>query len=535
MLKPGDRIKVGGRNFSAVGKNAFIFRVVGRDKEGGNVFGVLKRFLHDSFRGDGGHSSKISNAFCAGNIKRDGVLAQFRLTDAIGIIQGQAAQVDKVVGVCLDCGAAFIQDLGGAGNDIRGENRFVIGEVAANSGTDFIYRSAAVIMADDGRCVGGISENESIGGIHFAASFHDSIYSEVVGGKCLADFAVGGEDGAVVGDIVMQAGTQGAEDCIFIVVSGRFVIIALPGSKVVPDCFGFPIILEEGGDIAGIILLPKFGKTDIAIDTPGHVIGDFLFCGADSLFNAADFVVLQFHRGLSFQSEKDCGAFIEGLAEGIGDCLEVCGVFVGQRRIDGAAGKGFKLAAGDGAGIGQLGEFDEGIGGVLGLVEGEGIQHFGLDLGIANGFNQVAGSGDGNDFAVGDGVGNDADGGQVRDGFQRGKVAVAGCGFIVDRERGGLGVGEVINNLDTHVNIVRGILFDGVDAGVQNVRHSAEEIAEVIQRLGFMGQVHAGALAGLRSGLLGIVIANDGGKVKGIGEGESVKRVNHFLGLPFIS
>lgn len=28
VLKPGDRIKVGGRNFSAVGKNAFIFRVV---------------------------------------------------------------------------------------------------------------------------------------------------------------------------------------------------------------------------------------------------------------------------------------------------------------------------------------------------------------------------------------------------------------------------------------------------------------------------------------------------------------------------
>ena len=165
MLKPGDRIKVGGRNFSAVGKNAFIFRVVGRDEEGGNIFGALKRFLHDSFRNDGGHGSKISNAFCAGNIKRDGVLAQFRLPDAIGIIQGQAAQINKVVGVCFDCGAAFIQDLGGAGNDIRGENRFVIGEVAANSGTDFIYRLAAVIMADDGRCVGGISENESVGGI----------------------------------------------------------------------------------------------------------------------------------------------------------------------------------------------------------------------------------------------------------------------------------------------------------------------------------------------------------------------------------
>lgn len=434
-----------------------------------------------------------------------------------------------MVGVCLDCGAAFIQDLGGAGNDIRGENRFVIGEVAANSGLDFIYRLATVIMADDGRCVGGISENESVGGIHFESSFHDSIYSEVVGGECLADFAVRGQDGAVVGDIIMQAGTQGTEDCVFIVVSGRFVVIAPPGSKVVPDCFGFPIILEEGGDIARIILLPRFGKTDIAIDTPGHVIGDFLFCGADGLFNAADFVVLQFHCGFSFLLEKDCGAFIEGFAEGIGGCLEVGGAFIGEGRIDGAAGKGFKLTAGDGAGIGQFGEFDEGIGGGLGLVEGEGIQHFGLDLGIANGFNQVAGSGDGDDFAVGDGVRDDADSGQVRNGVQNGEVTVAGCGFIIDCERGGLGVGEVINNLDTHVNIVRGVLVDGVDAGVQNVRRSAEEIAGVIQRLRFMGQVQAGTLAGLRSGLLGIVIANDGGKVKGIGEGESVKRVNHFV------
>nr|DAG67613.1 MAG TPA: hypothetical protein [Caudoviricetes sp.] len=300
MLKPGDRIKVGGRNFFAVGKNAFIFRVVRRDAEGGDILGVLKRFLHDSFRDGGGHGSKISNAFCAGNIKRDGVLAQFRLTDAIGIIHGQAAQVDKVVGACLDCGAAFIQNLGGAGNDIRGENRFVIGEVAANSGTDFIYRLAAVIMADDGRCVGGISENESIGGIHFAASFHDSIYLEVVGGECLADFLVGGEDGAVVGDKIMQAGTQGAEDCVFVVIGGRFVIIALPGGKVGPDCFGFPIVLEEGGDIVGIILLPDFGKTDIAIDAGGHVIGDFLLCGADGLIHATDFVVLQFHCGIPF-------------------------------------------------------------------------------------------------------------------------------------------------------------------------------------------------------------------------------------------
>lgn len=349
-----------------------------------------------------------------------------------------------------------------------------------------------------------------------------------MGGECLADFAVGGEDGAVVGDIIMQTGTQGTEDCVFIVVSGRFVIIAPPGDKIDPDCFGFPIVLEEGGDIAGIILLPKFGKADIAIDTPGHVIGDFLFCGADSLFNAADFVVLQFHCGPSFQSEKDCGAFIEGLAEGIGGCLEDCGVFIGQGRVDGAAGKGFKLAAGDGAGFGQFGKFGEGIGGGLGLVEGEGIQHFRFDFRVAHGFNVFIGKGRYHDFAVGNGVGNDAGGTKIRDGFQNGEVTVAGCGLIVDREQGGFEVGEVIDRPNAQVYIVRGVLFDCGAALVKNVHCGVGEVADVIQRLGFMGQVQAGTLAGLTGGLPSIVITNDGGQVKGIGESESVKRVNHF-------
>lgn len=133
---------------------------------------------------------------------------------------------------------------------------------------------------------------------HFGTSFHRSL--EVVGGKRLADFAVGGEDGGVVTDKIMQAGTQGTEDCVFVVMGGSFVIIALPGDKVGPDCFGFPIILEEGRKLAGIILLPGFGKTDTAIDAGGHVIGDFLLCGADGLIHATDFVVLQFHCGTPF-------------------------------------------------------------------------------------------------------------------------------------------------------------------------------------------------------------------------------------------
>lgn len=121
-----------------------------------------------------------------------------------------------------------------------------------------------------------------------------------MGGKRLADFFIGGEDGGVVADKIMQAGTQSTEDCVFVVMSGSFVIIALPGGKVFSNRFGFPVILEEGGNLAGIILLPGFGKTDIAIDAGGHVIGDFLLCGADGLIHATDFVVLQFHCGNPF-------------------------------------------------------------------------------------------------------------------------------------------------------------------------------------------------------------------------------------------
>lgn len=272
-----------------------------------------------------------------------------------------------MVVVCLDCGAAFIQDLGGAGNDIRGENRFVIGEVAANSGTDFIYRLAAVIMADDGRCVGGISENESVGGIHFAASFHDSIYSEVVGGKRLADFFIGGEDGGVVADKIMQAGTQGTEDCVF----------------------------------------------------------------------------------------------------------------------------------------------------------------------IANGFNVFIREGCYDNFTVGNGMGNDAGGGEICDGFHNGEVTVAGCGFIIDAERGCFGVGEVIGRLNAQVYIVRGVLFDCGAALVKNVHCGIGKAFEVFDRLGFIFQPGVGTLAGLTGGGTGIEIADGGGQVKGIGEDEGIKRIHFRYFLSF--
>ena len=230
----------------------------------------------------------------------------------------------------------------------------------------------------------------------------------------------------------------------------------------------------------------------------------------------------------SFPSENDLGAFIQGFAEGIGERVEVRKVFIGQGRVDGVMGKGFKLAAGDGAGFGQLGEFNEGTGGGFGLMKGEGIQHFRLDFRIANGFNMFIREGRYDNCTVGNGVGNDTGSGEICDGFHNGEVTVAGCGFIIDAERGCFGVREVIDRPNAQVYIVRGVLFDGGAALVKNVHCGGGEALEAFDRLGFIFQPGAGTLAGLAGGGTGIEIADDGGQVKGIGEGEGIKRIQHF-------
>lgn len=181
-------------------------------------------------------------------------------------------------------------------------------------------------------------------------------------------------------------------------------------------------------------------------------------------------------------------------------------------------GKGFKLAAADGAGFGQLGEFSEGIGGGFGLLEGEGIQHFRLDFRVANGFNMFIREGRYDNGTVGNGVGNDTGGGEICDGFHNGEVTVAGCGFIIDAERGCFGVGEVIDRLNAQVYIVRGILFDCGAALVKNVHCGVGKALEAFDRLGFIFQPGAGTLAGLTGGRTGIEITDGGGQVKGIGE-----------------
>lgn len=202
--------------------------------------------------------------------------------------------------------------------------------------------------------------------------------------------------------------------------------------------------------------------------------------------------------------------------------------FIGQGRVDGVIGKGFKLAAGDGAGLGQLSEFDQGIDGGFGLMEGKGVKHFRLDFRVANGFNVFIREGRYDNCAVGNGVGNDAGGGQVCDGFQNGEVTVSGCGFIIDAERGCFGVGEVIGRLNAQVYKVRGVLFDCGATLVKNVHCGVGEAVEAFDRPEFIVQPGAGTLAGLTGGRTGIEIADGGGQVKGIGEDEGIKRVNHL-------
>ena len=161
-------------------------------------------------------------------------------------------------------------------------------------------------------------------------------------------------------------------------------------------------------------------------------------------------------------------------------------------------------------------------------MKGEGIQHFRFDFRIANGFNIFTREGRYDNGAVGNGVGNDTGGGEIRDGFNNGEVTVAGCGFIIDAERGCFGVREVIDRLNAQVYIVRGVLFDGGAALVKDVHCGVGKAFEAFDRLGFTFQPGVGTLAGLTGGGTGIEIADGGGQVKGIGEDEGIKRIQHF-------
>lgn len=151
-----------------------------------------------------------------------------------------------------------------------------------------------------------------------------------------------------------------------------------------------------------------------------------------------------------------------------------------------------------------------------------------LGHGFIGGAGFGGGTGNGVRFGDGNGVGNDTGSAKVRDGFHNGEVTVTGCGFIIDAERGCFGVREVIGRLNAQVYIVRGVLFNCGAALVKDVHCGVGKAFEAFDRLGFTFQPGVGTLAGLTGGGTGIEIADDGGQVKGIGEDEGIKRIQHF-------
>jgi hypothetical protein len=85
-----------------------------------------------------------------------------------------------------------------------------------------------------------------------------------------------------------------------------------------------------------------------------------------------------------------------------------------------------------------------------------------------------------------------------------------------------------------NVSFAVGFGFPHCAALGKNVHCGGGKAFEAFDRLGFTFQPGVGTLAGLTGGGTGIEIADGGGQMKGIGEDESVKRVNHlgdFLSL----
>lgn len=79
-----------------------------------------------------------------------------------------------------------------------------------------------------------------------------------------------------------------------------------------------------------------------------------------------------------------------------------------------------------------------------------------------------------------------------------------------------------------NVSFAVGFGFPHCAALGKNVHCGGGKAFEAFDRLGFTFQPGVGTLAGLTGGGTGIEIADDGGQVKGIGEDEGIKRIQHF-------
>lgn len=79
-----------------------------------------------------------------------------------------------------------------------------------------------------------------------------------------------------------------------------------------------------------------------------------------------------------------------------------------------------------------------------------------------------------------------------------------------------------------NVSFAVGFGFPHCAALVKDIHCGIGKAFEAFDRLGFTFQPGVGTLAGLTGGGTGIEIADGGGQVKGIGEDEGIKRIQHF-------
>lgn len=84
------------------------------------------------------------------------------------------------------------------------------------------------------------------------------------------------------------------------------------------------------------------------------------------------------------------------------------------------------------------------------------------------------------------------------------------------------------SGLESYRKFCFGFGFPHCAALVKNVHCGVGKAFEAFDRLGFTFQPGVGTLTGLTGGGTGVEIADGGGQVKGIGENEGIKRVQHF-------
>ena len=107
-------------------------------------------------------------------------------------------------------------------------------------------------------------------------------------------------------------------------------------------------------------------------------------------------------------------------------------------------------------------------------------------------------------------------------------TGIAGVGFAFGID-GGFEVVEGKERVIVQaIGIINAVHCEVDIAGVGDGDGGVGKAFEAFDRLGFTFHPGVGTLAGLTGGGTGVEIADDGGQVKGIGEDEGIKRIQHF-------